>query len=77
MTTLKDFGMEMTVERKHYLNLLKSNIKLMILQSDDIISSKNLGTFNQGLGLALKVLNSEYNNAQIKIEGDSDEDCEN
>ena len=32
MTTLKNFGMEMTIERKHYLNLIKSNIKLMMVK---------------------------------------------
>lgn len=74
MTTLKNFGMEMTIERKHYLNLIKSNIKLMILQSEDLISPKNLGTFNQSLGLALKIINIEYNNNIIKIEDELNED---
>ena len=70
MTTLKNFGMEMTIER----NLIKSNIKLMILQSEDLISPKNLGTFNQSLGLALKIINIEYNNNIIKIEDELNED---
>ena len=73
MKTLKDYGLEMTIEKRHYLNLLKTNIKMMLLQGEDFIDTKNIGAWNQGLGLALKVLKDEYSNNLIKIEDDDNE----
>ena len=73
MKTLKDYGLEMTIEKRHYLNLLKTNIKMMLLQGEDFIATKNIGAWNQGLGLALRILHQEYKDDIIKIEDDDNE----